>query len=84
MEFANAETLRDKGHKYVLDIEGREVPWDSDSITTEEISVLGGWPVGQMVVEVDTDNNEVTLSPGQVIEIKPGHGFGKKHKWKRG
>lgn len=84
MQLANAEALTDKGHKYVLDIEGKEVPWDKDTITTEEIVGLGGWPVGQVVVEVDQDNNEVTLIPGQVIEVKPGHGFGKKHKWKRG
>ena len=84
MQLANAEALTDKGHKYVLDIEGKEFPWDKDTITTEEIVGLGGWPVGQVVVEVDKDNNEVTLTSEQVIEIKPGQGFGKKHKWKRG
>ena len=72
------------GPKYFLDIEGQEVAWDQDTITTEQIAELGGWDVSQGVIEVDKDNNERTLAPGEVIEVKPGHGFGKKHKWKRG
>lgn len=73
-----------KGPKYILNIEGREVPWNDDQITTEQIAELGGWAVAEGVVEVDQDNNEHTLVPGQIIEIKPGQGFGKKHRWKRG
>lgn len=73
-----------QGPKYFLDIEGEEIPWDQDTITTEQIADLGGWDISQGVIEVDKDNNERTLAPGEVIEIKPGHGFGKKHKWKRG
>ena len=73
-----------KGPKYFLNIEGKEVAWDDDTITTEQIASLGGWETGQGVIEVDADNNERTLQPGEVIPIKPGHGFGKKHKWKRG
>lgn len=72
------------GPKYFLDIEGQEIPWDQDTITTEQIAELGGWDVSLGVIEVDKDNNERTLAPGEVIEIKPGHGFGKKHIWKRG
>lgn len=79
---AKAET--EKGPKYFLDIEGQEVAWDQDTITTEQIAELGGWDVSQGVIEVDKDNNERTLAPGEVIEVKPGQGFGKKHKWKRG
>jgi len=70
--------------KYLLDIEGNEVPWDQDTITTEQIAQLGGWDISQGVIEVDKDNNERTLAPGEIINLKPGHGFGKKHKWKRG
>ena len=40
--------------------------------------------MSQGVIEVDKDNNERTLAPGEVIQIKPGLGFGKKHRWKRG
>jgi hypothetical protein len=84
MSHAAAETQARKRPKYLLDIEGKEVPWDEDTITTEQIAELGGWDVSQGVVEVDQDNNERTLAPGEVIHIKPGHGFGKKHRWKRG
>jgi hypothetical protein len=73
-----------KEPKYILNIEGEEVPWDKDTITTEEIAQLGGWDVSQGVIEVDQENVERTLAPGEVIEVKPGHGFGKKHRWKRG
>jgi hypothetical protein len=80
------EARADKGPKYLLNIEGvgEEVPWDRDTITTEEIAALGGWDASQGVIEVDQNNTERTLAPGEVIEIKPGHGFGKKHRWKRG
>ncbi|TAJ39009.1 MAG: hypothetical protein EPO55_13695 [Reyranella sp.] len=73
-----------KEPKYILNIEGKDIPWDQDTITTEQIAQLGGWELSQGVIEVDKDNNERTLSPGEIIEIKPGQGFGKKHKWKRG
>lgn len=73
-----------KGPKYILNIEGVEVPWEKDTITTEEIAQLGGWDASQGVIEVDQDNVERTLAPREVIEIKPGHSFGKKHRWKRG
>ena len=78
------ETQTAHGPKFTLNIEGRDVPWDSDTITTEQIAELGGWDVSQGVIEVDKDNNERTLAPGEVIQIKPGLGFGKKHRWKRG
>lgn len=73
-----------KGPKYFLYIEGEEIPWNQDMITTEQIAELGNWDISQGVIEVDAENNERTLTPGELIEIKPGHGFGKKHKWKRG
>lgn len=72
------------GPKYTLVIEGNEFPWDQDTITFEKIAELGGWDVSQGVIEVDQDNNERTLKPGDIIELKPGLGFGKKHRWKRG
>ena len=74
----------DRGPKYLLDIEGEDVPWDQDTITTEQIATLGGWNVSQCVIEIVQDNNERTLVPWQIVEVKPGQGFGKKHRWKRG
>lgn len=79
-----AETQNTRGPKYILNVEGQDIPWESDTITTEQIAELGGWDVSQGVIEVDKDNNERTLAAGEVVEIKPGQGFGKKHKWKRG
>ena len=81
---AQAKAAENQGPKYILSIEGNEYPWDEDTITREQIAQLGGWDISQGVIEVDKDNNERTLAPNEVVELKPGLGFGKKHKWKRG
>lgn len=74
-----------QGPKYFLDIEGVEIPWDKDTITTEEIISLGGWEPSLGAIEINLkDNTERTLSPEEVVTIKPGHGYSKKVKFKRG
>lgn len=74
-----------QGPKFHLDIEGDLKPWDKDTITTEEVAALGGWDVSLGVVLIDLqDNTERTLQPGEVLEVKPGLGFSKKIKFKRG
>lgn len=69
MTVAQKQEKPDHAPKYVLDIEGRDVPWDQDTITTEQIASLGGWEMSQGVVEIDKDNNERTLAPLEVIEL---------------
>ena len=59
-------------------------PWARPTITTEEITALGGWDVSQGVIEVDSDQNERTLSPEEVIKLRPDVSFGKKLRFKRG
>ena len=73
-----------EGPKFTLDIEGVLKPWDEETITTEQIIGLGGWDASQGAIMIDKDNNELTLQPGQVIELKPGMGFSKKVKFRRG
>lgn len=73
-----------QGPKFTLDIEGTLHPWDRDTITTEEIIDLGGWDPSLGAIVIDKDQNERTLTPGEVIELKPGMGFSKKVKFKRG
>lgn len=77
-------TTTKTGPKFFLDIEGVLKPWDEETITTEQIIALGGWDSSQGVIMIDKDNNEQTLQPNQVIELKPGMGFSKKVKFKRG
>jgi hypothetical protein len=72
------------GPKYELDIDGTQYPWDRDTITREEIIRLAGWAPDTQAVLVDADQNETTLQPNQAVEVKPGLGFGKKVKFKRG
>ena len=72
------------GPKFSLDIEGTVHPWDQDTITTEQIIALGKWDPSQGAILIDKDNNERTLTPGEVVELKPGMGFSKKIRFKRG
>ena len=77
---------KDKGQgpKFTLDIEGSLKPWDQSTITTEQIIALGGWDAAQGAILIDADNNERTLKPGEVVDLKPGMGFSKKIRFKRG
>lgn len=76
---------RGQGPKYEVDIEGTIHPWDRGTITAAEIIVLGGWPADQGVVEVDLKTQEeVTLAPDAVVELRPGHGFSRKFRFRRG
>jgi hypothetical protein len=79
-----ADNEHGQGPKFTLDIEGNLVRWDQDTITTEQLIALGGWDRSQGAILIDADNNETTLQPNQTIEIKPGMGFSKKVRFKRG
>jgi hypothetical protein len=72
------------GPVFSLCIEGEIYSWPQPRITTEQIAQLGGWDPSQGVIEIDQDQNERTLKPGEVIELKPGLAFGKKLCWRRG
>ena len=70
---------------FFVNIEGEEIPWDDETITTEQIVELGGWDASLGVQEIDLMTNEArTLKPGEVVELKPGKGFAKKIEWRRG
>src|SRR5205814_1229869 len=73
-----------EGPKCFVNIEGEDKPWDQSTITTEQIINLAAWPPNQQVIEVDADNNERTLQPGEGVTLKPGVGFAKKVKFRRG
>ena len=76
--------MQGQGPKFHLDIEGTIHPWDEDTITTEQIIELGGWDQSQGAILIDKDQNERTLKPEEVVELKPGMGFSKKVHFKRG
>ena len=76
---------REENPKFEVDIEGAYKPWDKDTITTEEIAALGVWDVKEGVVLIDLeDGTERTLEPGEEIKLRPGIGFSKKIRFKRG
>lgn len=70
--------------EYSVDIEGVIHPWPRSTISTEEIAELGGWAPSLGVIEIDTENVEHVLKPGQIVELKEGHGFAKRIRFKRG
>ena len=79
------EKNKGQGPKYFINIEGKEIPWDKDAITTEEIMSLGGWDPSLGAIEINLkDNTERTLKPGEIVAIKPGYGYSKKITYKRG
>lgn len=69
---------------FKLCIEGKFFRWLEPTITPEQIADLGGWGVSEGVVQIDADQNEVTLNPNQLVTLGPGCSFGKKIRWKRG
>lgn len=72
------------GKLFFLCIEGTLHPWPHETITTEQIAAVGGWDPLQGVIEVDADQNERQLDPGEIATLKPGMSYGKRIKWKRG
>lgn len=71
--------------KYEIDIEGDIHQWGEATITVAQLRDLGGYPPGQEMIEVDLkDNTERALGEADLIELKPGMGFAKKVKFKRG
>jgi hypothetical protein len=70
---------------YEINIEGRLYTWNESIITPAQVRQLGGLPNDQAVIEIDFhDNTERTLSEGEIVEVKPGKGFGKKVGFWRG
>lgn len=76
--------MDEKGKKYFVTIEGKEYPWEKDTITTTQIRTLGNLPTDMPVVEEFPDGTERTLAENETVELKPGHGFGRAPKFKRG
>lgn len=75
----------DRGPKYTVIVDDVDHAWDKPTITVPKIRALGGIPAGTEVLEVNLQTNEErTLREDEVVRLKPGHGFGKKIKFKRG
>jgi len=78
------EEQEKSGKKYYANIEGRDYPWDKETITVAEIRVLGNLPRGLAVVEEFPDGREKTLTDDEIVLLKPGHRYGRAPKFKRG
>ena len=72
-----------QGPKFFVDIEGTQYPWEKSSVTPAEIRLLGNLPPDPVML-IDADNNERQLAEDEVVELKPGQGFAKKVRFKRG
>jgi multiubiquitin len=73
------------GPTYELDLEGVIKEWHESTITVPQIRQLAGWTADQQVLMVDEKTNDETpLAEGAAVQLKPGMGFAKKIKFKRG
>ncbi|GAA1646529.1 multiubiquitin domain-containing protein [Catellatospora bangladeshensis] len=82
---ARADNNAAGGPTFELNIEGRIYEWHEPTITPTQVRQLAGLPADQAVIEIDfRENTERTLGEGEVVELKPGRGFGKKVGFKRG
>ena len=72
------------GQKYFVNVEGTEYSWSKNTITTAEIRQLGSLPADQPIVEETPDGIERQLTETEVLELKPGHRYGRAPKYKRG
>jgi hypothetical protein len=74
-----------KGPKYHVNIEGTLHDWPEPTITTEQVAALGGFDPALGVLEIDlATNEERQLRPGEIVELKPGMGFSKRRRFRRG
>lgn len=73
------------GPKFFIDIEGVVHEVEDGIVTYDEILALGGWEASLGILQIDLKTQESkSLEPGAIVEIKPGMGFSKKVRWKRG
>ncbi len=73
------------GPKYHVNIEGQVFDWNEDTITVPQLRKLGGLPPGTPVEMIDLEtNDQQTLGESEVVTLRPGLGFSKKIKFKRG
>ncbi len=72
------------GPQYYINIEGTEYPWDHNTITVPEIRQLGNLPADQPVIEESPDGSERQLQENEIVELKPGHRYGRAPKYRRG
>jgi hypothetical protein len=79
-----SEANEHAGSKYYINIEGSEYLWDKDTISVQEIRTLGNIPADQAIVQENPDGTEVTLAENQIIELQPGHRYGRAAKYRRG
>lgn len=84
-ESADKNGKNEHGPTYYLDFEGDVREWHEATVTLSQLRELAGWPADQQVVLVDLATNvETTVGEDEPIELKPGHGFARRFKFKRG
>ena len=72
------------GTKLFINIEGKEYPWTSDTVTTQEIRTLGTLPADTPIIQEAPDGTERTLAENESITLQPGQRHGRAPRYKRG
>lgn len=75
---------KEEEKRFYANIEGKEYPWEKETITVSEIRALKKLPRDLPVVEEFPNGTEKTLNDNDIVLLKPGHRYGRAPKFKRG
>lgn len=78
------ESQEKPAKKYCANIEGVEYPWPKETISVRELRQLGNLPSELAIVEEFPNGKEKTLAANDIVQLKPGHRYGRAPKFKRG
>ena len=62
-----------------LVIENTQHAWTGQNITAEEIRKLAGLALDETIIQVSEDGSETVIDEEEIIVLKPGHRFRRRH-----
>lgn len=75
---------RDGGPFYVVEVDGVEYRFDTETVTATQIMEKAGIPIATGLVQILEDGTQRQVAPDEVFELKPGRRFKKRPRFKRG
>lgn len=73
-----------QGQFYTFEVDGREFRVETPTITGAQIMALAGIPQEQGLILIEDDGTQRTVSPDEILELRPGRRFKKRPRFKRG
>jgi hypothetical protein len=83
---ATAEQHREEHEhdRYFVEVDGLEVGFDHEPVTGSEIMDEAGVSREVGLVQILEDGTQKPVTPDELFELKPGHRFKKRPRFKRG